>query len=234
VNGATAAAWSRKERQVSTVMRRDVVLIGVTRPLREAAQRIAREHVPALPVVDADGCLVGILSASDLLPRLGEHVPRAERHRVAAESVATLMSRHVSTVHPTTSVGDAADLMQREGLRHVPVVDDDDHVVGVVSRSDLASLLVRDDHALREHIVEDLIRAEFVLDDSALDVSVHDGVVLLEGEVPTDQVRRDLVDATSRCAGVITVHDRLRSRPSGGVSMPMTPMSPLWYGPPAH
>ena len=115
------------------VMTRDV---QVVQPF-ESAYRVRiimnQHHVKAVPVVDEDRRVLGIVTVYDLF--------NLEVANVAEAS--TLMTSPVTTVRTDTPVSDVVALMTDRGLRHVPVVDDDERLAGIVTRTELIAVLHR-------------------------------------------------------------------------------------------
>ncbi len=87
-------------------------------------------HLRHLPVVDPGGHVVGILAERDLLLA-------ASRHLHAGMEVSEVMHRDVVTVNPETAVSDAATLMSRYHFGSLPVVDDNNDIVGIITESDI-------------------------------------------------------------------------------------------------
>lgn len=130
--------------QVHQLMTRRPISIGRRTTVRSALQLIARNHLTQLPVVEADGRLVGVVGERELLDdALGRSLPHAllptspvgaAHHRYVEE----VMVGAPVAVGPGTTVVDALDLMADDRVRCLPVVDDRDRLVGVLSRSDIA------------------------------------------------------------------------------------------------
>jgi CBS domain-containing membrane protein len=115
------------------VMRTDVVTVVPGDSLFRVRLLINEHRVKALPVVDDDRRVVGIVAIVDLFNLdAGDLTP-----------VRQLMATDVATVHQDTPVADLVGLMVERGHRHVPVLDDDDRLVGLVARADLISVLHR-------------------------------------------------------------------------------------------
>lgn len=114
---------------VREVMTTDVVAIGVAQPLTRAVEVLVKHRFTALPVVDAEGKLLGVVSEADLLgdPLYAEHARR---------SVGAAMSTHPITIDADATIGEARSLVADRGVRLLPVVDDG-KLVGVLGRSDL-------------------------------------------------------------------------------------------------
>ena len=127
------------------IMSRDVVHVAPGDSVDEAWRRLAHHKVKALPVVDDIGRLVGIVSLHDFF--IGHHQPSAERmpHMTTAQRVEEIMTRRVRTARPEQPIGDLVQGFSDGGLHHMPVVDDDDHLVGMVTQSDLVAALYMHD-----------------------------------------------------------------------------------------
>ncbi|KAA1034255.1 CBS domain-containing protein [Pseudonocardia sp. EV170527-09] len=100
--------------------------------LDETAEVLLSYRFTAVPVVDDRDHLLGIVSEADLM-----HGSLDGGRRLRARTVSEVMTRDVETVQPDDPLTDAEDLLSRRGFRVVPVVDADDVLVGVLSRSDL-------------------------------------------------------------------------------------------------
>jgi CBS domain-containing protein len=136
---------------VGDVMTRDVVAVHPETPIRELVADLVEQRFRAVPVIDADRMVVGIITNGDLVrrgglpvrlellqsfetPALHEQLARlAAVHREARE----VMTTPVVTVHPDLDVRHAAELMLRRRLKRLPVVDAGGRLVGIVSRVDL-------------------------------------------------------------------------------------------------
>ncbi|WP_344017672.1 CBS domain-containing protein [Pseudonocardia kongjuensis] len=109
-----------------------LVAIPPTLALDEAAEVLLSYRFTAVPVVDDRDRLLGILSEADLM-----HGSLDGGRRTRARTVDNVMTRDVEGVHPDDPLTDAEQLLSERGFRVVPVVDSDDVLVGVLSRSDL-------------------------------------------------------------------------------------------------
>ena len=135
---------------VRDVMSRDVVAARPDAPLASTVRQLVESPYRALPVVDPQGRVVGIVTNSDLVERggLGLRVellrtlsPRELAAELAAsergKTVADVMTSPVATIGPAATLADAAHLMVARSLKRVPVVDERDRLLGMVSRVDL-------------------------------------------------------------------------------------------------
>jgi len=145
--------------QVRDVMTREVVTVGPDTSAKYAAEIMAGRGFAALPVVDDEGLLVGIVAEADVLhdrlprdPRL--HLRRDEEERDAPPPllVRGVMTARVHTVEAGADVADVARLFVDERLRSVPVLEHG-RLTGIVSRRDLLAALVRPDTDIRHDVL---------------------------------------------------------------------------------
>lgn len=121
---------------VSEVMTTDVVTAGREDPISSAVELLLRHRYTALPVVEPDGRLVGLMSEADAL---GSGRPRGDplfSQTTHPKTVGAVMTTEPVTIDATRTVGDARSIVADRGIRLLPVVDDVT-LVGVVARSDL-------------------------------------------------------------------------------------------------
>ena len=116
------------------IMSRDVVSVRDDAPAREAWERLARHRVKALPVLDANSCLAGIVSLHDFFLHHGKPAP-------TDALVRDLMTREVIVARPEQAIADLVSGFSDGGLHHLPVVDGQRRVVGMVTQSDLVAAL---------------------------------------------------------------------------------------------
>jgi CBS domain-containing protein len=135
-------------RKVSEVMTREVVTISPDTILGSAARTMVEKHLKRLPVVDADGKLVGILGRLDILNTIAAvHLPdwHPQAHSAGPQAtVAEVMTREVPTVHESATIEQVFDLLVSSSHKRVVVVDDRRRVAGIIADSDLISRLSRD------------------------------------------------------------------------------------------
>lgn len=103
--------------------------------LREAARMLLERGVSALPVVDAGGTVVGVVSEADVVL----HTPGPR-----APTVADVMTSPAITVREDTPLDEAARLMHRYAVKRLPVVDHRGRARGIVTRMDLLTALLQD------------------------------------------------------------------------------------------
>jgi CBS domain-containing protein len=212
------------------IMTRSVITIAPDATILEAARTMLQHHVSGLPVVDAAGKLLGIVSEGDFIRRGEIGTPR-KRGRwlkvLLGESAVDYVREHgrrvsdVMTSDPITVTEDATleeivDAMETNGVKRLPVMKDG-RLVGLVSRANLmqavASLAreIPDPTADDDHIRSRVIAAIDKNDWSpfGLNVIVRDGIVHLSGMITDERSRQASVVAAQNVAGVIKVHDHL-------------------------
>jgi CBS domain-containing protein len=148
---------------VRDVMTSNVATLRPEQPIAEAADALAAGGYGAMPVVDAEGTFVGLLRDEDLIASearvhvptylmlLGTSIPvpgsmrrfEHELHKFAGSTVAEVMDEHPTIVHPDATLEDVATLMHEGDVTHVPVVDGDGHLLGLVARSDIVRFIAR-------------------------------------------------------------------------------------------
>ncbi len=191
---------------VREVMTSPALTVRMDTTLKEALALLDEHAVTMLPVVSAAGVVVGVLSEADVVR---EALPPDVRRQLlptadgpepgAAHEVADLMSVRPVTVQPETDLSTAAALMTETAVKSLPVVDDHDRVVGVVSRRDIVRLLARPDEKI-EAEVDELFRqlgTDWLVD-------VRDGAVIVTG--PSGAAAVAMAESTARSVpGVRTV-----------------------------
>ena len=137
------------EMRVSAVMHRNVATVGPETSFREIARKLVERRISAVPVMDAERHVLGVVSADDLLttrPVPFHYSHRASRvapGRAAGRTAAELMSGPALVITPETTVGRAADLMQTRRVKRLPVVDGERRLIGLVARSDLLDIYLQ-------------------------------------------------------------------------------------------
>lgn len=230
--------WNIHNNLVSDVMTRSVYTVSDHTPFKEIVSTLVRHHISAVPVVDAENHVLGMVSESDLLakvvaggdPRVhvkGGHATREVRRKSHAETAGELMHAPAITTRPDVSIVQAARTAALAHTRRLPVVDHSGVLVGIVTRSDLLRVFRRGDAEIREHLIEHVLANQPFLDASAVELTVRDGVVRLTGEVERRALIAPLVEAIRSTAGVVGVHDDIAYRIDDDTFMP-PPKTPLY------
>jgi CBS-domain-containing membrane protein len=203
---------------VGDLMTRPVRTVSMGAGFKEVVAILLRGAASAVPVVDDDDRMVGIISETDLLLKerglddQGRHLFRSKAHLVERSKAqgtvaAELMNWPVVTAHPELPVQEAARLMLEKGVNQLPVVDADDCLLGIVSRGDLLRVFLRDDETLRCLIRDEVIEEQLWMDPTAIAVEVADGVVSLSGEVSRRSGITVLLRAVASVPGVVDARD---------------------------
>jgi len=217
------------------VMVSHVITVGPELDVKAVANTLVANGISAVPVVAMDGSIVGIISEGDLMRRA---VSGAERKRswwletfssaeqLMAEFVKAhgrkakdVMTRRVISVDPDTSLQEIANLLEKHGIKRVPVLKDG-RLVGIVSRANLVQALAsrglgfvdvtEADEVLRKIIVLNLRKLPWTATMATVDVVVDRGVVNLWGVVRNEEEKNAIRVATEETPGVQAVNDHLR------------------------
>jgi CBS domain-containing protein len=206
---------------VKDLMTPQVVTVGPAAPFKKIAARLAEHRVSAVPVVDDDGRVLGVVSEADLLlkeeftdpdqdiPLFWTKRRRLERGKAAGTTARDLMSVALVSISPDATVAEAARRMHAAGVKRLPVVDEQGGLVGIVSRGDLLKVFNRTDQAIRREIIDDVIVGEFTMDPNRFFIHVDDGVVVLQGRVERHSLLPYLLRAVHGVEGVVRVENRL-------------------------
>lgn len=206
---------------VASVMTRDVVTVPPDAPYKEVVELLHERGVSAVPVIDADRRVLGMVSEADLLlkeerlePRPGGHLldPHGEAARAMARNAAAVMTAPAVTVASDATLTAAARLMHRHHVKRLPVVDATGTLVGMVSRADLLMVFLRSDESIAAEVRDAVVVGTLAIDPAELEIDVEEGVVRLAGQLETRSLARILVRLVSAVEGVVGVDDRLRWR----------------------
>ena len=217
--------------QAIDIMTQSVITAAPETLIEEIARTMLTHHVGAIPIVD-DGKLVGIVSEGDLIrrPELGTERRRSRwvalfssPAHLAAEYAHThgrhagdIMTRDVVTVADTTPIADIAGLLDKQGIKRLPVLRDG-KLVGIVSRADLvrtlacriASIATVDDRRIRDAVLAALRAQPWGGAPTVGQVMVRDGIVHLWGVYRSDDERHARVVAAETVPGVRGVEDHM-------------------------
>lgn len=209
---------------VRDVMSTDVAAVRDDTPFRRIVEVLAQRRVTAVPVIDAAGSVLGVVSEADLMHKVEfvgadheRHLFEGRRRRVArnkatGETAAQLMSTPAITVRLDASLAEAARLMDDARVKRLPVVDEAGRMVGIVSRGDLVRVYLRPDDEIRAAVIDGVLRETMWIDPGRVDVSVSGGVVTLTGGLDSRSTAQIVVRLTAAIPGVMGVVDRLGYR----------------------
>jgi CBS domain-containing protein len=224
--------------KASDIMVSAVVTVAPDASVQNVADLLLRNRISALPVVGSDGEILGIVSEGDLINRSETETARqrswwldalASNETLAVDyvkshsrTVADVMTRHVISASPETSVAEVAALLEKNSIKRVPIVKDK-KIVGIVSRANLlqglASLKDKmpqarpDDSAIRDSVMKRLANERWARP-ALLTVTVQDGTVDLWGIVESSAEKKAVHVLVEVTPGVRGVNDNLVVRPT--------------------
>lgn len=210
---------------VADVMTSKVVSVTATTPFKDIAQALIEGGISAVPVVDDDRHVIGMVSEADLLRkeefreqfyREGYRPPlRARlrhpkgRQKAGGDTAGELMTSPAVTVTPEASAVSAARLMEAHGVKRLAVVDHNGRLQGVVSRRDLVKLFLRGDEEIAAEIRDDILDRSLWVDTDGVQVEVRQGVVTLSGWMDRRTETGIAARMSARVNGVVDVVDKL-------------------------
>jgi CBS domain-containing protein len=203
-----------------------VIWVEKDTPFAAIAAALKEYRVSAFPVLSPAGQVIGVVSEADLLAKLalesGEgHMPgmvsgilhQQQLKKARATTAGELMTTLPVTVSPDDMVEHAAWLMHQRQVKHLPVVDADDHLVGIISRADVLSVYSRPDEDIREEVTANVALSTSPAD--SVDVTVHDGVVTLTGTTEASETAHEIARRVRHIEGVVAVRDWVSYPPPG-------------------
>ncbi|MEW2314369.1 CBS domain-containing protein [Streptomyces bauhiniae] len=211
--------------QVSDVMTRAVVAVSRHTLFKDIVERMEHWQVSALPVLEGDGRVIGVVSEADLLPkeefssgvpdRLTQIRRMPDLAKAGAVTAEELMSTPAVTVHADATVAEAARIMAVKRVKRLPVVTSEGVLDGVVSRGDLLKLFLRPDGDLANEIRRDVVDVLFPAPVEPVHIVVDDGIVTVTGRVG-ETASIDLAARMMRgVEGVVGVDCRLTAADAG-------------------
>ena len=191
---------------VKDVMSTSVVTASPGAAIKDVAALLVKNGISAVPVVDDEGFLVGIVSESDLIslqttPDPRSHLLHESDPPPSAHVAADVMTEHPVTLPADADVAVAARLMLQKGIKRIPIVAGG-HVIGIIARRDLIGVLARSDDEIRSDLDKALMREAPLL--GSLRTEVADGVVTVAGAAE-ERTRRLAEILARRIPGVVGV-----------------------------
>ena len=219
--------------KVKDIMTRKVLSIEPTATVLQAVRSMLQNRISGLPVVDADGTLVGVVTEGDFLRRTET---ATERHRsrwldfligpgrladeyvhTHGRKIADVMTSDPYTVTEDTPLEDVVQLMEKHRIKRLPVVRGK-LLVGIVSRANLLHALaslapsapapLATDVVIRERLLKELEQQKWA-PTGLLNIVVRDGVVELWGSLTDERERQALIVAAQNTPGVKDVKDHM-------------------------
>jgi CBS domain-containing protein len=214
------------------IMTRPVYSVLPEATIAEAANIMLQRHISGLPVTDAAGKLVGIVSEGDLIRRseigtqrkrsrwlkflLGAGAAATEFVHEHGRRISEVMTRDPLTITEDTPLEEIVTSMETNGVKRLPVMRGD-KLVGIVSRANLLQAVASlsreipdptaDDDHIRKRIIDGLQKNDWC--PFGLSVVVRDGIVHLGGVITEDRSRQAAIVGAENVSGVKKVHDHL-------------------------
>jgi CBS domain-containing protein len=219
--------------QARDVMVSPVITVGKHATVREVANILLKKRISAVPVVDNADKVIGIVTESDLMHRAEAGTERpyswwlhfltdnatiaADYVKSHAAKVQDVMTSDVVTAAPETPLHEIATLLEERRIKHVPIVNKDGNLVGIVSRANLiqavASVRPKLEVTLPDSTIRQKLLAELKKHSWAhthhLSVTVTDGIVDLWGYAESGEERKAIRVIAEAIPGVTGINDHL-------------------------
>jgi CBS domain-containing protein len=219
------------------VMSRDVVTVPPEMPVADIAALLLSRKIYAVPVVDQEGRLTGIVTEADLVHRAelgterhqswwqelfaGRVQQAVEFMKIHGVQASHVMTRELVTAHEDTALADVVAMFDHSNVSCVPIIRDDT-LAGMVTRSDVLRLLASleapapatdtSDAHIRvqlDKLLQEVSRATVTPISSRINFDVNEGVVRMTGAVSSEAEREALYVAATSVPGVRSVQDEL-------------------------
>lgn len=224
--------------QAHDVMIAPVVTVGANATVREVARILLERRISAVPVVDADNKILGIVTEGDLMHRTESGTERhyawwlrlltgdaqmatdyVKSHAIKVEDI---MTREVVTATPETPLSDIAMLLEERQIKRVPIVNKQGQLVGIVSRANLLQAIASARPKLEISLSDSTIRKKFLEEIKKqpwahtfnLNATVQNGIIDIWGFAPSAAERTAIRVAAEAIPGVVLVNDHLLETPA--------------------
>jgi len=230
--------------KATDVMVANVATVGQNASVQEIANVLLANRISAVPVVNERDELVGMVSEGDLIRRvespfevqrswwleqLLERTPVTSNIKPTTGKAADIMSPRVVTATPETSIREIAALLEKNGIKRVPIVRNK-KVLGIVSRANLVQALasalkeVKASTATSNAMVREEIMARLDAESWSrflpFNVIVHDGRVELWGVVDSETTKKAINIVAEGTLGVRSINNNIMVRPYGATTVP--------------
>lgn len=220
--------------RVRDAMTKNVVSVSPKTTIADTLDIMVRSHISGMPVIDAAGQLVGMISEGDFLRRseLGTAKPggswiaglllpgqaaKTYAH-MHGQRVGEIMSANVATIEPNAGLDEAVALMEKRRVKRLPVVEAD-KVVGMLTRADFIRALVEfirpayEEQPISDGEIKRRIEAELQAQPwapvASIEVAVENGAVALRGVLIDERQRNAIRAVAENVDGVRAVHDHM-------------------------
>ncbi|MFF7969881.1 CBS domain-containing protein [Streptomyces sp. NPDC007905] len=209
----------RSPHRVSDVMTHAAVAVGRGALFKDIVERMEQWQVSALPVLEGDGRVIGLVSEADLLPkeefrdsdpdRLTQLRRLSDLAKAGALTAEEVMTTPAVTVRADATLAEAARIMALRHVKRLPVVNAEGLLEGVVSRGDLLKVFLRPDGELADEIRRDVVDVLFPAPVEPVHIMVREGVATLTGRVQDPEAIPLAVRMVHGVEGVVDVECRL-------------------------
>lgn len=223
----------------SDLMATSLVTVPPGMPVTAVARLLGQRSISSVPVLDAAGKLLGLVTEADLLRRIAgaedgtrswlgrllrnDDADALNYARTHGRTAGDIMTTELVTAAPGDTVAHCAKLMEERRVKRLPVVSAEGRLLGMLSRADLLVAAMQPpagisaagqgaDDSIRAALRQE-IRKEGWADTVFISSEVKDGVVTFHGFVQTEGVRRGLCVLASRIEGVREVVDQMELAP---------------------
>jgi CBS domain-containing protein len=202
--------------RVAEVMTTEVLTVKPDTSLKQVAELLSRCGISGLPVVDAEGQVLGVVSEADIILKerrrrqpgfwrrmLDREEPLSAK--ATARTAGEAMTSPAVTITGDRRVDAAAALMLDRQVNRLPVLDRAGKLAGIVSRADLVRAFVHTDDELAREIREEVLVHELWLNPEDFRVTVERGEVTVDAPTQTQAERELLARRVGLVPGVVAV-----------------------------
>lgn len=208
--------------KIEELMTRDPVAVGPDTPLKDVATILLEHRISGVPVIGERLEVLGVVSEADIVAKEAgpeSHDRRMiawllggrelDEQKLAARTAAEAMTSPAVTIAVGRTVTEAARLMTNDGIKRLPVVDDEGALIGIVTRTDLVRAFARTDREIEREIRDTVLRTLWI-EEPGLNLRVEHGEVRLSGKIQRRADAELLETFAARVPGVVAVHSTLR------------------------
>lgn len=151
-----------EEKTAQDIMTKDVITISKDSTLADLSKLLLKNKISGVPVIDEEGRLVGMATDADIIREDMEpifpfyfdplvinygYIENIEKYQKDMKEhletrIEEVMARRVKTVHKDTPISDVARIIVRNKINRVPVVDENNKLLGIIARSDIIESMV--------------------------------------------------------------------------------------------
>lgn len=142
-----------KKKSVKDIMTKEVVCVREYAEIKEAARLLSENRISRMPVIDNEGKVIGVISEADILVSSGikreSKISEILRYlsgeivvsEKRGEKVGEIMTSPAITIKPEEDIRDAVRIMEKKGIKWLPVIDREGKIIGVISRADIVGAI---------------------------------------------------------------------------------------------